>query len=84
MNCSDLKGEPVEGVNFSERGLCPLGINMEKEGMGGSLGSGVRGGKEVSVTSGSLSNVIELIYLSSCDPRCCGESGRRKASAKDL
>jgi hypothetical protein len=36
MNCKGVSGEPlVEGEDFSERGLCPLGVTSEKDGTKG-------------------------------------------------
>jgi len=80
MNCIGIRGDPVEGVERNERGLCPLGVNKENEG---TVGSGVRGGVDASLTSGASSNIAELIHFSSRARTRGGESGRRrKTSAK--
>ena len=52
---------------MSERGLWPLGVISENEGLKGKVGSGVRGGgggwgEEFSI-SGASNNVAELIHL---------------------
>jgi hypothetical protein len=44
MNCKGVNGDPDDEVDLSERGLCPLGVDKEKDGKKGTLGSGVRGG----------------------------------------
>jgi len=36
INCKGVSGEPlVEGEDFSERGVCPLGVTSEKDGTKG-------------------------------------------------
>jgi hypothetical protein len=82
MNCKGVKGEPfVEGEDFNDCGLWPLGVDREKEGTKGTLGSGVRG--DSGGVSGASVNVAELIHFSSRAPTRGGESGiRRKLSAK--
>lgn len=66
MNWSGVKGEPVEDVDFSDRGLWPLGVINEKEGKKGPFGSGVRGalGGDTVMSAGG-SRVLELIHFSS-------------------
>jgi len=45
INCKGVSGEPlVDGEDFSECGLCPLGVTSENDGKRGCVGSGVRGG----------------------------------------
>lgn len=53
-------------MDLIERGLRPLGVDNKKEGRGGVLGSGVRGGSNgiVSSISGASSRVVELIHFS--------------------
>lgn len=63
MNCMGVNGDPDDEVDLIERGLWPLGVNNEKDGTRGPLGSGVRGG--VPGVSGASSRVAELIHLSS-------------------
>jgi len=82
MNCKGVNGDPEDGVDLSERGLRPLGVDNEKDGKSGPLGSGVRGDSSgVSGVSGASSIVVELIHFSSATGR--GESGMsRNRSAK--
>jgi hypothetical protein len=84
MNCKGVNGEPfVEGEDFNDCGLWPVGVDRLKEGTQDPIGSGVWGGKGgVSRFSGASIKVVELIHFSSRATRC-GESGiRRKLSAK--
>jgi hypothetical protein len=87
-NWSGAKGDPDDGVDFTECGLCAPGVEMVKDGRKGPLGSGVRGGGVVTI-SGASSKVAELIHFSSRDPKrgepnLGGDSGGiiRKISAK--
>jgi hypothetical protein len=84
MNCIGISGDPVDGVDFKERGLWPVGVRRESVGMKGIIGSGVAGDNGgVSPFSGASSNVAELIHFSSRVRECGGESGKkRRASAK--
>jgi len=81
-------GEPFAdgelGTDFTERGLCPLGVERENEGTKGIVGSGVRGGTGGESTSaGASRSVAELIHFSCCAPGRGGDSGnKRKLSAK--
>lgn len=86
-NCNGASGDPDEGVDFTECGLLPLGVERIKDGIGLTRGSGVRGGDVI--ISGASSNVAELIHLSSRDPKRgdpkrLGDSGGiiRNTSAK--
>ena len=71
--CKGVKGEPwIEGDDLSERGLWPLGVISENDGLNGKVGSGVRGGGggwcgEFSI-SGASNNVAELIHFCSWPP----------------
>jgi hypothetical protein len=66
MNCKGVNGDPEDEVDLSERGLCPLGVDNEKDGKNGPLGSGVRGGSGgASGVSGVSRRVEELIHFSS-------------------
>lgn len=68
MNCRAVNGEPfVEGVDFSDRGLFPEGLDIENDGRcPRAFGSGVRGGSGgESPTSGASDNVAALIHRSS-------------------
>jgi hypothetical protein len=68
--CKGVKGEPwIEGDDLSERGLWPLGVISENDGMKGKVRSGVRGGGggwggEFSVSGASIT-VAELIHFCS-------------------
>lgn len=84
MNCKGVNGEPfVDGLDFSDCGLAPFGVDRENEGIW-PFGSGVRGGSGgVASGSGASSRVVELIHFSSLPPARGGESDRRrKLSAK--
>lgn len=89
MYCKGVKGEPcIEGDDLSERGLWPLGVIIENDGMKGKVRSGVRGGSgswggEFS-DSGASNNVAELIHFCSWPPCRGGDSGPAiwKLSAK--
>jgi len=95
MNCKGAKGEPLaEDVDFTDRGLVPLGVESRKEGTKDPEleGSGVLkdlGGDSCSSASVSR-KVAELIHFSSRDPslgepNIDGESSRgmkRNRSAK--
>jgi hypothetical protein len=68
-----------------EYGLWPLGVEREKEGTNGMVGSGVQGGfgGVPESNSGASRRVAELIHFSSGAPGRGGDSGiRRKLSAK--
>jgi len=66
MNCKGVNGDPDDGVDLSERGLWPLGVDNTKDGKSGPEGSGVRGNSGgVSGVSGASSRVAELIHFSS-------------------
>jgi hypothetical protein len=66
MNCMGVNGDPCDEVDLSERGLWPLGVDIEIDGKNGPLGSGVRGGSGgVSGVSGASSRVAELSHFSS-------------------
>lgn len=67
INCRGVNGDPPLVVDLIERGLWPLGVDNKKEGSGGVLGSGVRGGSNgiVPSISGASSRVVELIHFSS-------------------
>jgi len=69
--CKGVKGEPwTEGDDLRERGLWPLGVISENDGLKGKVGSGVRGGGggneggEFSI-SGASNSVAELIHFCS-------------------
>jgi hypothetical protein len=81
MNCSPANDDPEGGEDLSDRGLWPLGVEIEKEGKSVPFDSGVRGGIAGMSTlsfSGASSSVAELIHFSSVIPRRGGESGKTR------
>lgn len=77
-----MSGEPGEDVVLIDFGLAPLGVDREKYGTNESFGSGVLGGCGGLIITAACERLVELIHLSSREPRR-GDSGRiRKASAK--
>jgi len=75
MNFIGVNGDPDDEIDLIERGLWPLGVDNEKDGTKGPLGSGVRGGSGgVPRVSGASSRVAELIHLSSWAAGGTGES----------
>jgi len=71
INCKGVNGDPGDEVDLSERELRPLGVDKEKEGRSGAVGSGVCGASGRSCISGASGisgascNVVELTHLSS-------------------
>lgn len=87
MNCSGVRGEPGEPLEWSEWGLAPLGVCNSTVGPRG-LGSGVLGGPVVCDKGSSGSsvgwvsrdtvNVAELIHFGSAEPNLGGEGIRSR------
>jgi hypothetical protein len=70
-------------VDFSDFGLCPLGVTRAKDGTKGAVGSGVRGCGGGEKFSRPCRREAELIHFSVWDPGRGGDSGAiLKLSAK--